>query len=333
MNEANKNIIDQIVEDRRLLYKKMIFEADASAMCTLSAFLYASVGKRADVDKYVECKKYFNKTVNIFSEMRGISKVIVITKMSLQDDYQSYLSGVTEVYKKLRSIHKLTASPYMVLAAINIYEAGGLLKADENIEKLETVYKSMKADHFFLTSDSDRPFLAMMVSRDINIEEISNAVNECYNATKSFSFSKESMHTASQILALTNKSTQDKADELKTTMAALKKHGVRGRKYTLMPLVAALGLIDDTPDNKAKEIKELYSYLAKQRGFKWYLSPTKRSLYAGLSYAIGNISADNSLFNSIVGTTITNIIIEEIIIMIIILCSSNTTTNSSSTSN
>ena len=32
----------------------------------------------------------------------------------------------------------------------------------------------MKAEHFWLTGDEDRPFIAMMVSRDVNIAAISS---------------------------------------------------------------------------------------------------------------------------------------------------------------
>ena len=163
MNSCTQDFLDQIVEDMNLLRKKMIWEADSYAMATISAFLFASANKRADIDRYVTCKKYLKKHVNLFSEIRGIAEAIVITKMCLSDNYEEYLTGVVDTYKKLRKIHKLTASAYMVMAAVNIYEGGGIARADENIEKLEAVYKEMKADHFWLTGDEDRPFLSMNV--------------------------------------------------------------------------------------------------------------------------------------------------------------------------
>ena len=76
----------------------------------------------------------------MFSEIRGIAEAIVITKMCLADDYESYLTGVVTVYRKLRKLHKLTASAFMVMAAVNIYEGGGIENADENILKMEIIY-------------------------------------------------------------------------------------------------------------------------------------------------------------------------------------------------
>lgn len=330
MDTKTKNLLDQIVSDKELLQKKMLWEADAPAMATLASFLFASSGRRADIDRYVECKKYFKKNVNVFSEMRGISATIVITKMCLADNYEEYLAGVTEVYKKLRKIHKFTASPYMVLASINIFEAGGVTDADKNIEKLETVYKEMKSEHFLLTGDEDRPFLAMLVSRDISINSISSEISACYEACKSLSFSKEAMHTASQIMSLSGKNVEAKVSDLKDTMAAFKEYKIKGMKYELMPMAATLGLVESSPESKAIAIKENYDYLKTQKGFKWYLSGTKRSLYSILAYALVNLDESATALNSVISTTLTNIIIEEIILLIIISSSVSSTGSSSS---
>lgn len=330
MNSQTQNLLDQIVEDMNLLKKKMIWEADAYAMATISAFLFASAGKRADIDRYVECKKYLKKHVNLFSEIRGIAEAIVITKMCLADNYEEYLSGVVDTYKKLRKIHKFTASAYMVIASINIYEGGGADKADENIEKLETVYKEMKADHFWLTGDEDRPFLAMLVSRDMDINSISSEISACYEASKKMSLSKETMHTASQIMSLSAKSVESKVADLNDTVSALKEHKLRGMRYELMPMAAALGLIEATPDEKATAIKENFDYLKTKKGFKWYIGGTQRSLYAILAYALENIDGDRTALNSVISTTLTNIIIQQIVLMIILTSSSSASRSSGS---
>ena len=329
MNASTKMFLDQIVSDMNLLKKKMIWEMDSYAMATLSAFLFAGAGKKADVERYIECKKYFKKTVNVFSEMRGISETIVITKMCLADDYEAFLAGVTEVYKRLRKIHKFIASPYMVMTAVNIYEAGGLELADKNIENLESVYKSMKAEHFWLTGDEDRPFLAMMVSRDIDVAAVSAEISACYEASKKMSLSKEAMHTASQIMSLSSKSVDAKVTDLKITIDTLKEHKIRGMKSELMPMAAALGLVEGSAEAKAIAIKENYDYLKKQKGFKWYIGSTQRSLYAILAYAIENLDSDKTALNSVISTTLTNIIMEEIIMLMIITSTSNSIRTSS----
>ena len=329
MKQSIKDMLDQIAEDRLILRDKMVWEADPNALATLSAFLYAGAGRKADIDRYVECKNYLKKTVSTFSEIRGIISALVITKMTLQDDYKTYLDGVVTVYKKLRSIHTLMATPHMVLTACNIYEAGGLLKADENIAKLENVFDRLQANHFFLTSDEDRPFIATLISRDVNIDAIIDEIENCYNASKGMSFSKDSMHAASQILALSGKPTDEKVAELQATITALKADGVGGMKYELMPVAAALTFTDGSPEEKAAEIKEAYDYLKTKKGFGALLSSTKRAMYAALAYALCSINSDTALFNSVISTSITNIIINEIIDYIIIISIVTSSTTSS----
>lgn len=330
MNSNTKELLDQIVEDMNRLRKKMFFEMDPRALATISAFLFASAGRRADVEKYVVCKKYLRKHVNIFSEIRGIAEAIVITKMCLAEDYEAYLTGVVAVYKKLRKLHKLTATPHMVMAAVNIYEGGGMERADANIEKLEAVYKEMKAEHFWLTGDEDRPFIAMMVSREISVAAISPEISECYEACKNMSFSKEAMHTASQIMSLSGKSVAVKVADMSDTIEALKKYKLRGMRSNLMPLAAALGFVDAKPEEKARDIKEIYDYLKKQKGFKWYIGGTQRSLYSILAYALENIDGESAALNSVISTTLTNIIIDEIILMSIVMSSTHSSSSSSS---
>lgn len=330
MNTRTQYLLDQIVEDMNLLKKKMLWETDPRAMATISAFLFASAGKRADVDRYVECKKYLKKHVNVFSEIRGIAQTIVITKMCLAPDYEAYLSGVLGVYKKLRKLHKLTASAYMVMAAINIYEGGGAENADANIEKLETVYKEMKADHFWLTGDEDRPFIAMIVSRNIGIAAISSEISACYEACRKMSFSKEAMHTASQIMSLSGRSVEAKVTDMVDTVKALKAHKLRGFKANLMPVAAALGIVNAAPEEKARDIKEIYDYLKTQKGFKWYIGGPQRTLYAILAYAMGSVDEDTAVLNSVINTTLTNIIMEEIIMMTVVVSAANSSHSSSS---
>lgn len=318
MNSETQKLLDQIVTDKKLLQKMMTWEADSTAMATVSAFLFAAAGKTADIERYAECKRYFKKNVGIFSEMRGVAEVIVITKMCLSDNYMEYLEGATTVYRKLRSLHKLTASPYMVMAALTIYEAGGLAKADENIERLENIYHDMKGDHFWLTGDEDRPFIAMLASRDVDFRTIAPEIDACYEASKSMSFSKSAMHTASQIMSLSSKDVSEKVSNLADTMTALKNNGIKGMKSDLMPVVAAMGLIPGSAQEKAVAVKEIYDYLKTQKGFKWYIGGTKRSMYSLLAYAIENLKGDNTVMNSVISATLANIIMDEIITLIII---------------
>ena len=99
-----------------------------------------------------------------------------------------------------------------------------------------------------------------------------------------------------------------------------------------MPMAAALGLINASPEEKAVSIKENYDYLKTQKGFKWYIGNTQRTFYSILAYALLNIDENKAVLNSVISATITNIIIDEIIMMMLVSTAVNTSSSTSSSS-
>lgn len=334
MNTEVIKMIDQIVEDRKALRSKMIWEMDSNSMAIMSAFMFAASGKTADVEKYAACKKMLKKKVSVFSEFRGIAFTMVVTKMVLSNNPEEYLEGALAVYKKLREKHKLTASANMVLAALTIYENGGVEKADENIEKLEQIYADMKKKHPILTGDDDRGFIAMIVASGADSEAIGTEIEECYKANKKLTINKEAVQRLSQVLSLSSKSTQQKALEVQAMVDGFKKAKKRVSKDFGLPALGAMVLMDTPVDEIIPEVVEIDEYLKKQPGFKWYsTNPQIRRMYAQVIYMLVYFKESNSMITSIMASTIAMIIMEEIIMMIMINSAIISTSHSSSSSN
>lgn len=323
MNITTRNLLDQIMTDKKLLENEMPQEADASAIASLSAFLFASAGQKADIEKYITCMNYLKEYTKVFSEVQGTAAAIIITRMCLSIDYKTYLMEFEEVLLKLLKVHQVSNSPYMVLSALNIYEAGGLANTDENIAKLESSYKNIKMNYYWLTSGEDHPFIAMLESRNIDVPMISANVAECIKACHSMPFPKEAIHTAAQIMALSDKVADVKVAELKATLEAFVKFKIRGLKYELIPVAATLGLIEKSPEVKALSIKENYNYLKYKEGYDSPVSEAERTLYSVFAYAIENFNQSDALINSVADPGTTTVFIEEVLLMIIIYAASN----------
>lgn len=337
MDEKYIALVDQISHDRKMLRKKMFWEVDSNATAIMSAYLFAAAGKCADVEKYVECKKILRKSVNVFSEFRGVAFTLVATKMALADDPQKYVDEAFQIYKKLRSLHKLTASPYMVMASLIIYENGGLEKADENIAKLEEIYKKLKSEHPLLIWDSDRGFLAMLITSGLNIDHVVEETEFCYEACKKVALSKDSVHSLAQVLSIVTKPTDVKAQTVKDLIAAFKARKVPVSKEFGLGAVGVLTMLDMSVDEIADTVAEVDKYLKTQKGFKWYsVTPRVRHMYAQMAVAITCLSDATAISSAVAATTIANVIIEEIIMMIIIAqaiaMSSSASSSSSSAS-
>ena len=322
MDAKLEKICERVADSRTVLIKKMTWEAQPNLVAILCGFIYASKDKDVDLDRYLECKKLLKSEVSAFSEFRGIAETMVITKMALSNNPREYLSGAMGVYKKLRSIHKLTASPFMVLAAINIYEAGGLERADENIEMLENLYKKMNKKHPLLISDNDRGFLSMLATSGLDSEKILENTEICYKALSKLSvLNKDGVHALSQILALFDKDNERKTEKVFAMRDALKAVKCPVSKQYGLPGLGALAMVNKNVDEIAQDVAEAEQFFKGKKGFKWYNAGgiEFRRIYAQLAVALRYLPEENSSLGTNIISTMTVALIDEIIMLIILL--------------
>jgi len=328
MKDSVKNIVDLMMDNRTALKKRMTWELDTNTYAIMGGILTASKDVKADPELYKECKKILRSNVNIFSEIRGISEAIVVLKMMMADNSEEYIKGVVEVYKKLRARHKLTASPYMVMAAMNIYESKGLNGADEQIEQLEKLYKGLKEDHPFLVTDSDRGYLSMLINLDINVEKALADIEDNYEACKKISINKNTAYSLAQILALSTKTPEENNEYISAVLDGLKKNKKSISKQYGLTVIGALSLLGLSADEVIQEIVDVDNYIKGKPGFKWYhqgrrLRVTYAALLVFLAYS------KESKLTETMSSTIAVIIAEEIILLIMIMISSIHSSNSS----
>lgn len=336
MDQKLQKICERVADSRTTLIKKMTWEIEPNLVAIMCGFIYASKDKDVDVDRYMECKKILKKEVNAFSEFRGIAGTMVISKMALSDDPEEYLKGALSVYKKLRSIHKLTASPNMVLAAINIYDAGGVEKADENIELLEKLYESMNKKHAILVSDKDRGFLSMLATSGLDAEKVLEETENCYKALSGMSvFNKDGVHSMAQILSMFSMNTEEKAERVKAMKDALKAVKCPVSKQFGLPGLGALSMVKGDVNEIADEVAEAEKYFKTRKGFKWYNAGGTefRRMYAQLAVSLRYLPEANATVGTQIVSSMTVALIEEIIMLLILLeVQAMSTANSSAAS-
>ncbi len=333
MDEKLQILCDRLVSDKKILKKKMHGEMDSNATSTMAAFMYAGAGKKVDIDRYAECKKILKKNVNIFSEFRGLAFTLVVTKMALSDNPEEYLSGAMTVYKKLRNRHKFTASPNMVMAALTLYEYGGISKADENIEKLDELYKKLQKDHPLLVCDEDRGFLSMIIASGANVDRVVEEITACYEAGKKIYVFKNSIHSMAQVLSMNSMKAEEKIEKVNELIKGFKAAKKSVSKEYGLGAVGALTLLNMPTDEIVAKVSEVDDYLKHQKGFKWYSVSSRkiRRLYAQLLVMIAYLPEDNTMMTSMISSTIAMAILEEVI-MLILIVSINMSIRSSSSS-
>jgi len=304
--------------NREALIKNMMWELDSNTYAIMGGILTASEGITVDPSLYKQCKKVLRSNVNAFSEIRGITGAIVALKMMMADDSEEYIKGVVEVYKKLRNRHVLTASPHMVMAAMNIYESKGIEGSDERIEELEKLYKGLQEAHPFLVSDSDRGYLSMLINLDINVEKALSDIEDNYEACKKISFSKNTAYSLAQVMALSKKQPEENNEYIVNVLNGLKANKKRISKEYGLTVIGALSLLGMSADEIVNEIVETDDYIKGKKGFKWYNQDRGlRVTYAALMVFIAN-SAGSKVAETM-SSTIVVAVAEQILILILIM--------------
>lgn len=319
MDPKLQAVCDRIVSERQALKKEMRGEMASNTCAIMAALISAAAGKEITPDRYRECKALLKHSVGAFSEFRGIARPMVISKMALQSDPEGYLAGCVEIYSRLRSLHKLTASPYMVMAAMTLYEHGGTAKAEENVEKLELLFKSLKREHPLLITDEDRGYLAMLIAFGQDPEAVARETESCFEACSLLMAGRNTRHSVAQVLALSPRPAGQKAHGVWELFEGLKKAGKPIQRANCLAALGALELLELSAEQKIRLISEADDYLAAHKGFKWYNDgPRVRRMYAALAVLTAFSGEENAVIAANVSGTMTMVLIETLITMMII---------------
>lgn len=333
MNEKTQKTLDLIINNQKILKKRMFWELASNETAIMGALIQAAKEVEADKERYVQCKKILKKNIDMFSAFRGIASTMIISKMTVEDNPEEYLKGCLVVYKKLRSIHKLIASPYMVMAAMTLYESGGIDGSDELIEKLEDLYKTLKKQHPFLITDDDRGYLAMLVASGLNLDVMCESIENSYQACKGVSFDKNRVNSLAQVLALSSKDPGENAEEVAKLLRLFKEKKHPISKYYGLGAVGALVLLNKSAEEKAELVTEIADYIKRFSPFKWYhMGKRRRMVYACLMAVMTNSEGISENVAGNISNTLTMTIVEEIIMTLIIIMITSSSSSSSGSS-
>jgi len=328
MNENIKNTCDLILGNRDALAKKMTWEMDPNTYAIMAGLLTAANGIKADPARYQTCKEILKKNAGLFSELRGLAGAMVATKMMMQADPEAYIKGVSEVYSNLRKIHKMTASPYMVMAAMNLFEHNGTEVPDEDIERFEALFATLKKQHPIIVGDADRGYLSMIATSGLDLEKISGLTEEAFEACKKISVNKNAVHSMAQILALSDKSAEEKFAFVDRVIKGLEKNHTPISKDQGLAVVGALSLIDIPTEQLINDITDVSNYLKGKKGFRWFEGGKRlRTTYAALAVFLTYAKENKILAGSISGS-IAMSIAEEILMTIVVIIMVSSITSS-----
>ncbi len=324
MKDNVMKTLDLLIRNKEAFDHEFVFDDN---LINISASLaYLEAGKEVDVERIKECKQYMKQNSTVFSGIRSRTEPILVGKMALNSDMESYFENVRIAYKKISKLMFYDSS-YLAQAAICICDAKKLDSLDEVDAKFRALYKRMEKVHPILTSSEDIVFAMLLTLTDRSIDEIIESMEECYNYMKKevkLKVAANEIQGLGEILALTGGDMKSKCDKVVKLYNTFKEHGAKyGADYSEFSTLATLIDIDADPDELVDEIIETANELKTHKGFgSWSMDKRQRLMFASIivGYAY---NSERALENSVaITSTIAVVIAEELAIMMCMMMSS-----------
>lgn len=272
----------QLLADNRDIIKKRFYLED-NMMITAASMIFTEAGRQADADRMKACRKLLRERKGIFSNFRGVAEMVVISQMSLSENPEAYLNQLFSLYDQLHE-RKLFGTEYMVLSAISLSEQYPAGMEQEAVQKVQSLMRTMKELHPFLTSSEDMAYISLMALSPKTETELVEETEAAYQLLKErFAFHKDAALSLSMVLASLPGSASVKCARVQEIYDALKEQKISYGKDAELPSLGILSTLQVPAKQLVEEIKEAETYLHSRKGFgSWSIGKRARIMFASL---------------------------------------------------
>ena len=177
MTENVMRKVELFASNKNLIHKKFVW--DYHLMSVLSSMVFTMENKEADIDAMKNSLKVLKKNTGVFSPFRSSERLFLVSKMALSADPEKYIKDVVALYGKIKK-GRIMDDGFMIVAAVNIVDAGRQAYADKIIAKFNEIMKAMKKEHPILTGREDMPLAISLAMTDRSVDDIAAELEENY---------------------------------------------------------------------------------------------------------------------------------------------------------
>ena len=300
MNEILKDKCDLLADNYMVIHNGFQFEEDQ--ICKVAGLIFTSADRRADAEKLTECRKILKKQANIFSKLRSMTEIVVISKMALSGNSERYLDEVKGAYKIMREAG-FEDSSYLVQASLLICDLGVSDECDKTAHKSKEIMNRLNREHPILTSAED---ISSAILLGISYKDVDTVIRDFEEGYEYFTdqyklgISKNAVQGLCELLAVTYGDMRSKCDNVAKIYNAFKTRNSDYGKDVEFAVLASLADTALSPDELADEIIEAAEYLKEKEGFedKYQQAYTKKRLMYAALLAADVCGGDSRLINS-----------------------------------
>ncbi|NLT40258.1 MAG: DUF4003 family protein [Clostridiales bacterium] len=328
MSYTGQNKAELFAENAQIIKKDFVWQHALTKR--LAALLYAQEGRTIDCDAIRQCHSLIKQNTGAFSTFRGNMALCVAALLSLSRDPREVFGETLKVYDLLKG-EKLRASDYLVVAACLIAARSGASDYSSAAARTRAFYDGMRARHFFITSQDDYIFAAMLGLTDLDPAAGSERIERLFGRLKGEFWDRNSVQALAQVLVLggSDDGIIDRVLALRDTLRARK---IRLDKTYTLPVMGVLTMLPVETDRIARDIAAIQDTLRAQKGFGVLSVPTQELLLYAASIAASEYAKNvkDGVLTAALSTSVTNIIIAQQAAMIAAVSASTAASSASS---
>ena len=281
MRDEIRRKCENLIDNRDSM--KEVFSWESGMIWLAAAAIYTAKDQTVESDKLKFCKGLIKEQTGIFSNFRGNVRCAVAAMLAISENPEQMLADGLEVHKMLKN--GMRDSAYLPLAAMTIARLAERKDYEEVVEKTKEIYDEIKKNHPFLTSNEDSAFCAMMALSEKSAEELVSEAERCYRfLNENARYPKNAVQSLSHVLAICDGTPEEKCEKTIELYETLQAYGMKYGKDYELPTLGVLAMEHEDYEALAEEMKEVDTWLSKQKGFGVFgsISIKQRLMYAGM---------------------------------------------------
>ena len=317
MNSKIQEMCDRNAQNREIV-KKITFGEMELVRSAAASFITLS-GKDADPERLKECKALLRKKQGLFSDFRKYSELMIISRLSVQEDPEQYLADAMEVYQIIRD-GRLFTSEAMAFAAMSIVDAGIKEEAAAVAGKTKELLAEMKERHPFLVDNNDTAFAALLAMTPKSVSQIMEETEACYEILKdTFPLHKDAEYSLCQVLSIYDGDPREKCEKAMRLYQSFADSGIRYGKGHELAFLGVLSNVQGPDEAIVGDVADACSCLKQHHGFGFFSMDKQTLLMFGSLIAASIRSADETGTATAVGSAISMAIVQEIMLVLILV--------------
>ncbi|WP_026896171.1 DUF4003 family protein [Clostridiisalibacter paucivorans] len=261
--ESNYYSYMDIYTDMRLKFKWKL----PSQVLGMLPLIYVINDKKFDMELYEDVVDYIKKNTGFFSPIKSQQTYsIAALLISNYEDPKYKFDQLLVCIDKMKE-YGFKKGPYLGISSFILLEEKDL---DKRLENTSKIFKGMKENHKFLTSQDDYP-LAIMLAKDLKDEEKVILDMEYYYASLAETKFKKGneLQLMSQLLTLSESDLRDSiVERCKEMYNIFKQNNIKVRRV-LYPSIALLVLFNVDLEKEINTLKDLINRFKNEKHFKW----------------------------------------------------------------